>query len=841
MDYTAKERSLDPGCSVNVIAQRAAEFYIQNEDIRNAVICAEHFTETRDKVSLFKRAGLKDEVCEFLKADKNYDEMYRLFKGWGWFQRGAEVAEKLENRKAHCDFLLLVVKEKLQSEQEYTKESKHKDAEILEKAGKQLPYGDIKLLMQLMCAILRNDSGACFNICKKFIEPHINNHFGAIEALNAAFTIKKPNFELEIASVLDKVSLVMDITQHAQYIVDKIFTPGMLTTQLIKCRKIYQFELSEDTYFSPPCQFYWTPNLTILCKSQDGDGMIQFDKLILYEEIKRHFNDIINDWLEIEPERIIYEAMNSEELNSTFDINTYLNFAEICSKCTSRQVYLRCCIKLVEIACFHISKRKRKCSVSGKDWELLRNYGSKRICKMFSPQWSYYLCYSRKEVEMVSESRSVCECMRLELKPRDEVKQDINSFLFNWRICKLTNTSLAQELETCLREEETRWNEIRLKEKENQRKEDQTEGIETKQESITDEVKNDDQQKNAPKKQIKNEELQKNQEKTKMHNETPGVLLVDKNSEHHHGFFTWLKCCKLLESGNFFGFAEGVIKRLLFLVVKRKSIKPKIKVLDLISMLEIICTGLFGLLQVTDVMENLTVSLPENYEHAVKFFDGLNSTEFVLLNAVANSATTVKHSRKDFDLSLHLLQQTFYLLLGGIEPSFNVLLYAASRHSTVINNGFERCLGLCLCLLGNLSAIISYKDSCYAYTTLYSALNAILKFSHDIPDQHSLTSCFPDLHEIVTQFNTMIDFNDSFLILATIQQHYNHSLTSLKFHRKDKRFTFRHVDPKEFHKPPKNIRNTVHSHPTCSTRNLHLNTNSSMLKMHTANSKIARN
>ena len=794
LDYTTGENglSLDPGCSVNVIAQRTAEFHMQNGDIKNAVKCAEHFTESRDKVSLFKKAGFKDEVLEILNKDKKYVDMYRLYKGWGWFERGAEVAERLENSKTHCEFLLFIVKEKLQNKQEYKKDSKLKDAKILEKAGKNLLSKQTKLLMQLMCAKLRNDPGACFNACKKFIDT--DNHFGAIEALNAAFTIKMPNLdisELGIALVLDKVSLVIDVTQYAQDIINGIQTPGMLTTQLRNCRTFYQFEQSEDTYYSPPSQFYWIPSLSDICKLQDCDGMIQFHKVVLYEEIQRHFNVMIENWLKIAPEKAIFDAMNSEEyysLNSTFD--DYTNFAKTCSKCNSIQEYLCCCIKLVEIASFHIDKRKRKCGLEGKDWMFLRNYGSRRIHKLFSSQWSYYVPYSRKEVEMVMNSKSVCKCMLSKLKPRDEVKQDINSFLFNWRICKLTNRSLELELETCLREEETKWNEIKQIDK---GKKEQTDSNEIKEKSITEEPHKSENEafRDNPKK------VDDNQEILQRHDHIPGVLVEDKNSgQYSHGFFNWLRCCKLLEGGNFIGFAEGTIKKLLLLIVKRKSIKPKIKVLDLISLLEVICTGLLGSLQVSNVIENLRIVLPESYEHAVKAFDGINSAKCAILNSVANSSTENELARKVFYLSLHLLKKILQLLLGELEQSsFNVLTYAASRHTNVINNGFERCLGLCLCLLGNLSPLMRYEDSSSFYQKLHNELKSMLSYLHDVPETHLLASCFPGLPEIVKQFEK---FCDTFVILATVQQKYNYSMASLNFHSKDKLFTFSHVNPEEF-------------------------------------------
>jgi len=800
LDYTSSENglSLDPGCSVDVIAQRAAEFYIQNGDIKNAVKCAEHFTETRDKVSLFKKAGFKDEVLEILNKDKKYDDMYRLYKGWEWFERGAEVAERLENSKTHCEFLLFIVKKKLLCEQEYSEENKLKDAEILQNAGKSLTFEDLKLLMQLFCAKLKKNSIECIKLCKKFID--LKNHFGAIEALNAAFIIKQPNLDLNecsIATVLDKISLVIDTAQYAQDIINRIHIPGMLTEQLSKCRIFYQFEQSDDTYYSPPSQFYWIPSLSEICKSQDCDGMIQFDKLVLHQEIQRHFNVMIDHWLEIKPEKVIFDAMKSKKyhsLNSTFD--NYTNFAETCSKCSGVQEYLCCCIKLVEIASFHIdNERKGKCGVDGKDWMFLRNYGSKRIHKMFSSQWCYYLPFSRKEVEMVMKSKSVCECMLSKLKPRDEVKQDINSFLFNWRICKLTNRSLELELKTCLEEEETKWNEIIKLQKETNDKE-RKDSNKAKEKSKKEACKENPKKDNIP------EEVQ---EILLKHNHTPGVLIEDKKSgQYSHGFLNWLKYCKMLEGGNFIGFAEGVIKKLLFLIIKRKSIKYKIKVLDLISLLEVICTGLLGSLQVANVIENLSIILPESYEHAIKAFDSINSPNCAILNSVANSISEKDLSKKVFYLSLHLLQKVLQLLLGELEQSSsNVLRHAASHHTTVINNGFERCLGLCLCLFGNLFPLIRNEEMCFLYQKLCDELNSMLKYFHDIPETHPLTSCFPGLPNIVNQFNTMQSFYDSFVVLATIQQHYNHSMVSLNFHSKDKLFTFKRISHKEFvYKPP---------------------------------------
>ena len=791
MDYTNGENSLplDPGCSINVIAQRTAEFYLRNNKVGKAKGCTEFFTESRDKVSLLKRANLKDEALELLIAEKNYSEIYRLFKGWELFERGAEVAEKLGDSSTHCDFLLHAVKQKLQGKEDYVKECKLEDANNLEKAGAKLSSVDTQLLVWLMCAILREDPTECFNVCQRF--KHANNHFGAIEALNAAFKFREPNFDLkkvEITATLEKIGVITDCMQYAQDILNEIKSSGKLTKnlQLSKCRKFYQLEQSEDIYFSSPSQYFAMRRLSKCCKSRDCDGMIQFNQHVLNNMITKHFCVIVDNWKELELETVLYKILNSDkytQLNLIIDKKSdKRNFAETCCRVGNIQEYLHCCIKLVEVASSHNSNSMRDCNLIGiDDWESLLNYGSDRIVSIFSPQWSYYLPFSRKEVEMVKRSRSVCKCLQSKMEFSSKIKGNINAFLFNWRICKLTNCSLKYELERCLEEEEAKW--TKVKQKETELKENNT---------IKEEIS--DQRCKTEKKKGKKQKHK--DEKSKEHDEIPGVL-AQTESGYSHEFFKWLRCCRQLENGNFMGFAEGVIRRLLFSIVKTESIKPKLKVLNLISVLEVVCTGLLGSLKVTNVKRNLHVLLPESYEHTLTVFDAIVAGKYTLLNSITNTSAESVYMEKVFDSARYLLQETLWLLLGRVVQSFNALRYAALLSATVINNGFKRCLELCLCLFGNLYPIMHPSNRQKVYQILCKILNLVLK-----KNALQLNDFFPELHDIVKQLSTTRITNSNYIqcifsILFKIQQRYKHSLVSLQFDSKNVKIIFKSIQIQE--------------------------------------------
>ena len=100
----------EQGCSVNIIAQRTAQYYLQIREKGKAIACTEYFDESKNKVSLFKKAKQIDEAVQILFTNKH---LYHLLKSQRNFERGAEIAQKLSNNQVHCKFLLLLVKEKL--------------------------------------------------------------------------------------------------------------------------------------------------------------------------------------------------------------------------------------------------------------------------------------------------------------------------------------------------------------------------------------------------------------------------------------------------------------------------------------------------------------------------------------------------------------------------------------------------------------------------------------------------------------------------------------------------------------------------------------------------------
>ena len=769
LDYK-QTLALEQGCSVNIIAQRTAQYYLQNTNIKNAIACAELFSEDKDKVSLFKKVGLIDEAVQMLSTNKQYDDLYHLLKGQGNFERGAEIAEKLNNNQMRCEFLLLLVKKKLNTAQ-YDKEDKLKDAEMLKKANDTLCDGNetLNLQVELICGILKEDPLACFNVCKKFIAINI---FGAIEALKAAVNFKTPNLNL------DKVIVFVECLRFAHDAVSNIEKTGKLSLKhlQLQCRKFYQFEQSECKFFLPPCQFYWIPKLEkISLAEQDSDGMIQFDEVKVYELLKTHLKKIFCRWMQLDLEKVLFSIMISEEyrlLNSV--LNKQLDIEKFAKRHCNISNYLICCIKLIEIAHFHDGKSIKCCDVEDKidnkmisKWGKLSDYASVRLFNVFSPEWCYYFTFSNKDIRMIRASKIVCNILFTRLNSDKKVKNNINSFLENWRILKLTGCD-ASTLVKCLKNEAIKFiNDKSSKEK-------------SKDEQLT---------------------LSNNTKQTNQSQLNEALFIKQNDSYYSHIFSAWLQSCRCLENVNFMGFAEGVIEQLFILIAKRKSFKPKITVVNITYVLEIICIGLFGSLQAAHAHMNrrnssIQLLFPKFYEHLVTLFDPINFTPHEFLDLVATSV--VKCKDKNFEqiygYSLYLLQRMFDLLMGKIEPSFNVLRYALK--ASVYNNGFERCLVLCLSLLGNLWSLIHQQYLSNMLSTLKG--NVLHLHSQIIKDN------FPELFTNLQRIQEIKNSKDVFNILLDIQLHSRIYMVSLQYNYgtdvKGRLFSFDKINPEHFPK-----------------------------------------
>ena len=154
--------------------------------------------------------------------------------------------------------------------------------------------------------------------------------------------------------------------------------------------------------------------------------------------------------------------------------------------------------------------------------------------------------------------------------------------------------------------------------------------------------------------------------------------------------------------------------------------------------------------------------------------------------------TKDKNFKQINDYSLHLLQRIYYLLLGKIEPSFNVLRYASKV--SVFNNGFERCLVLCLSLLGNLWSLLHEQH--------LSIMLSILKnnVSH-LPSQ-IIKDNFPELFTNLQHIQEIKNSNDVFHILLSIQLHSQSYMVSLQYQYstavKGRLFSFIKIDPELF-------------------------------------------
>ena len=857
LEYTnTAHEPFEIGCSVNEIAQRTAQFYLENGKIGKAIGCVEHFSKNKDKVSFFKKADLIDEAVDVLFIAKEYNDLYHLLKGKDKFDRGAEIAEKLHDDQVRCEFLLLSINKKLLCSDKWNRVI---EANKLEEACKNLHHNDSTLTLQveLICGILREDSATCLNVYEKF---NNINHFGAIEALNATICL---NSDLK----LREISNIVNCLQIAHDIIHEIKSYKKLSLKHSQqCRKFYQFEQSEDKFFLPPSQFYWVPTLENIClPEKDSDGMIQFDINRTYEILEQHIIGIAHKWLHLDLEKVLFNIISSKpyvSLNSVLDKN--ISIQQFVKRCYEMSDYLLCCIKLIEISQFHYGNDIKHCSVGGNidKWEKLKRYASSKILHMFSPQWNYLLKFSKNDIELIKKSKITCTCLLEALRPDDEVKRNINSLLYNWRILKMTGSDVSM-VAKCLKDEEIKFNkEIEkdhinnakkssVSESEENTKTEKYEDISKDEEEISKEETQKSEERNyneslekhkvmaskdnnnmgksldgkeeskSPSEKVLRNEMkfptntdkfeQSSIQKVKVENdkevlkdnskeniskpniherqsEVPTVL-IKTESGYSHSFRFWLESCVFLENSNFMGFAECIIKRLFTLFAKRKSLKPKITVMNMTSMLEVICTGLFASLKVAN-MRASKVLLPKFYVHHLSSYDPINFTPHAFLDLVPTSVAKSEDLKQLCNSCVYLLQKILQLLLGTIEPSFNVLHHAAL--TSVDNDGFKRCLVLCLSLFGNLWPLTHEREQGNILQLIWSMKKVLHVQTETI--KNSLPELFSNFQGIFAIQST----KDIFNILFNIQKRNQSNIVNLQYHIKTKAFSFDEIEPRQF-------------------------------------------
>ena len=826
LEYTNTEPDvpLEIGCSVNEVAQRTAHYYLQKGKIGKAIDCVDHFSEVKDKVSFFKTASSKapeliDEAINVLFKAEQYNDVYHLLKGKGKFERGAEIAEKLQNDQVCCEFLLLSVKKKLLTVDECTTEDKVKEANSLKEACRKLHHNDITLTLQveLICGILNEEPQACSDVGKKFINNI--NHFGAIEALNAAFCLKEPNLDVH------EISVIVNCLQIACIIINEIKSTTKLSLRYLQhCRKFYLFEQSENRFFLPPLQFYWIPTLKNKhLPKPDSDGMVQFDALTTYKVLEQHVTGIAHKWLQLDLEKVLFNIITSEEYGSLSSIlEKSLDIQKFVKKCYEMSDYLLCCIKLIEISHCHFGK---PCDVGGKidKWEKLIKYASLKILDIFSPQWMYFFKISKRDVELIKKSKITCDCLRKMLRSDDEFTININTFLHHWRILKLTGSDLSTLINSLKNEEVILADKFENKDQtkpsisgsekseaspatevsKEQKPNDKNKGNFTETAETSNSASKDIKEKSAEdgKQEFRNEKVksevssttEKHKDTSKKQDEVPGIF-IKTESGYSHSFFAWLNSCAQLENGNFMRFAEGVIKRLFILIAKRKLFNPKITVMNITSVLEVLCIGLFASLKAAAryaYKTNLLILFPKFYEHLVTSYDPINFTSRAFLDLVTTSVAKSEDLRQLYDRCLHLLHRILQLLLGNIEfSSFKVLDHAALKN--VSNHGFERCLVLCLSLFGNLWPLMHGMQQANVLY-LYETMNEILRSrSRAIKDNSA------DLFAIIQGIGKVKSTKNIFDILLDIQLSNQSYMVSLQYQIQKQQFSFNKIESYQF-------------------------------------------
>ena len=733
---------LRPECSMNEVAHLTADYYVSIRSKILAVECVKvYFSKAKEKISFFKENGFIQEAIDVLCEEQQFDDLYRLLKAQGMFSKGAKICTEQNDHYNKCIFHLLSVKSRLygseSSENSYNKNSCSKDIAELDNTNKIIKDLELKLEVELFIGILKSSAEDCIRVSKKF-----RNQFGIVEAINASLKLSSATLSKHVDTVLkclqDAEKIIVAFKEH--------FLPFRVAGELLK---FYGFEKSGDRYFLPPQQFYWLPQLVKHSfEKRDSDGMIQLRESDVHQTIRDHVLNSAKRWLDAcKLDEVLYDSINADKYKqlNTAIMKPNKDFASLCTLCEDLSGYICCCTQAIELGYFY---RYFDCKLSVREdggfrsVEHMISYGASRIVNIFSNQWNVYLPIKQSDIEKVRSVKLACLEINKTIDRFVEKKQyeptlDINGFLYKWHIRKITASDVS-ELESLLKEKEVAFN--------------------------------------------------KSDHKTPL---PPDVMFVEERQDNSsvfvHSFTMWIRAHSLLVThGNFIEFASTLIRKFVLLNAKFREIEAKISVLNAVSLFEIVSVGLLAMLQASAVhLEHAEVSvvLPELYNHAIQLFDMINCSgnEMHLLTAASSTVVNIpikKLANLNRD-SFKMLHSMIRLLVGLRLQNFNVLMYALARSTQ--NNGFERCLILSLCLLANLAPLLSKEQTQKIRIALCSLMN-------EIPND------YPELRAAVYRVGAASNTNEIFHVVLSLQKKYNKGMVSMSYDYNKTAFEFNNLE-----------------------------------------------
>ena len=691
-EYERQGIELHQDLSTSELSYSCARFYSKRGDNDSLIEVLSYMPEVSRKVKFLKEARLYDKVFETLVEKKELKDAYRFASARGgckhglddsdksWLQRGLTTAENNKDEAMRASFVFQIAKveyKQLQAKNQLDKVS----SDVVKNLDSLLRNKDqlIKAQAYLLLGMLKKDLSLCRTAWRCY---HLINHkVGELEAFNQMQKLaSEPN-----------QSLLLDVCHVAKETGDTLMKASDINKVVKEALSFYGLQRIGIYYYTPLGQDIWIGEPLMKCESKtskhDLDGMIKLEASEARDELAKHCLKFKDCWLSYSELK-----MKLEQKLMTFHLHDQLwkehhlkreySMAEVSGEALRN--YLQTSVQLLEL--FSLREERTGRLIAS-------------LVSMFAPNVYIYLSQriEGSHIAVVRRSVNSHNKFRLYIKHTSFISDssdhlNVDSWLRAWRASCVSEPdmkllfSMLQDLE----------------------------------------------------KEVNDKSVTVHPERK--HQPLPGFIYWRNDKKFYHIFSLWLNSCvEIREKGKFLWASKLAIFYFLGTIAKQPR-EYGIKVMSVVDILSIHCTGLLAMLTHINALQNVSISctIPLFYKSSVHLFDLMNSwkrEDHWLLSACAKEV----HSGRDLRTECNrVLIGALDLILGTNPraPHYSVLRFGLKNIAST--DATKQCLILALVLFGNLSMFCVYETSPYFHQKMhdfYQKIQLLLKWSMNIEEQ----------------------------------------------------------------------------------------------------------
>ena len=239
-----------------------------------------------DRVEHFKEAGRHDKSCNILQSQSKYKEIYKIYKGQRWHEKGIHLAKEQKSREDEAAFIMFKATSDLESDGNLTDDT----AEMLKKiVGSK---SEMEAKASLVYGMAFHDY-TMLQSALLFYET-ADNLFGYVEAFTIAIPWYIPDNNQDfLLKVCEKAKIITATLQ--------VNKPDLISDQVLSQIDIfYGFQKADlGRYSVPPSSYPWTNELLKEIDTDDAtvdaDGMLQLKMEVVLKALYNHFEAFVRE------------------------------------------------------------------------------------------------------------------------------------------------------------------------------------------------------------------------------------------------------------------------------------------------------------------------------------------------------------------------------------------------------------------------------------------------------------------------------------------------------------------------------------------------------------------